>query len=61
MTRHNPGLCSASDWFNKIFHAARPIRSTTQIWVLTHDPYGFSALVSQTPFGWKTGGSVAKL
>ena len=27
---------------------------------MTHDPYGFSALVSQTPFGGETGGSVAK-
>ena len=60
MTRHNPDLCSASDWFNNISHAARPIRSTTPIWVVTHDPYGICALVSQTQFGGKTGGSFAK-
>ena len=60
MTRHYPDLGSASVWFNQISHAARPIRSTTQIWVVTGDQYGISALVSQTPFGGETGGSVAK-
>ena len=60
MTRHYPDLGSASDWFNQTSHAARPIRRTTQIWVVTQDPYGISALVSQTPFGGETGGSVAK-
>ena len=29
---------------------ARPIRSTTQIWVVTRHQYAFSALVSQTLF-----------
>ena len=33
MTRHYPDLGSTSDWLNQISHAARPIRSTTQIWV----------------------------
>ena len=33
MTRHYPDLGSASDWLNQIFHAARTIRSTTQITV----------------------------
>ena len=60
MTRHYPDLGSASDWLNQIFHAARPIRSTTQIWVVTQHQYGISALVSQTPFGGKTSGSVDK-
>ena len=41
-------------------HAAQPIRSTTQIWVVTRHQYGISALVSQTSFGGKTSGSVAK-
>ena len=36
------------------------IRSTTQIWVVTHHQYGISALVSQTSFGGETSGSVAK-
>ena len=50
MTRHYPDLGSASDWLNRISQAARPIRSTTQIWVVTRHQYGISALVSQTSF-----------
>ena len=38
----------------------KPIRSTTQIWVVTRRQYGISALVSQTSFGGETSGSVAK-
>ena len=60
MTRHYPDLGSASDWLNQISHAARPIRSTTQIWVVTRHQYGISALVSQTSFGGETSGSVAQ-
>ena len=41
MTRHFPELGSVSDWLNQISHAARPIRSTTQIWVVTRHQYGF--------------------
>ena len=50
MTCHYPDLGSASDWLNQISHAARPIRSTTQIWVKTHHQYRISALDSQTRF-----------
>ena len=50
MTRHYPDLGSASDWLNRISQAARPIRSTTQIWAVTRHQYGISALVSQTSF-----------
>ena len=60
MTRHYPDLGSASDWLNQISHAARPIRSTTQIWVVTRHQYGISALVSQTSFSGETSGSVTK-
>ena len=60
MTCHYPDLGSASDWLNQISHAARPIRSTTQIWVVTRHQYGLSELVSQTLFGGETSGSVAK-
>ena len=60
MTRHYPDLGSASDWLNQISHAARPIRSTTQIWVVTRHQYGISALVSQTSFRGETSGDVAK-
>ena len=48
MTRHYPDLGSVSDWLNQISHAARPIRSTTHIWIVTRHQYGISALVSQT-------------
>ena len=51
---------TASDWLDQISHAARPIRSTTQIWVMTCHQCGISALVSQTSFGGETSGSVAK-
>ena len=60
MMRHYPDLGSASDWLNQISHAARPIRSPTQIRVVTCHHYGISALVSRTSFGGETGGSVAK-
>ena len=60
MTRHYPDLGSASDWLNQISHAARPIRSTTQIWVVTRHQYGISVLVSQMSFGGETSGSMAK-
>ena len=38
----------------------KPIRSTTQIWVVTCHQYGIPALVSQTSFGGETSGSIAK-
>ena len=60
MTRHYPDLGSASDWLKQISHAARPIRSTTQIWVVTRQQYGISALVFQTSFRGETSGDVAK-
>ena len=60
MTRHNSDLGSASDWLKQIFHVAKPIRSTTQIWAVTRHQYGISTLVSQTSFRGKTRGVVAK-
>ena len=57
---HYPDLGSVSDWLNQISQEARPIRSTTQIYVVTRHQYGISAFVSQTSFGGKTSGSVAK-
>ena len=44
ITRHCPDLGSASDWLNQISHAARPIRSTAQLWIVTRHQYGISAL-----------------
>ena len=53
-------LGSASDWLNPISHSARPIRSTTQIRLVTRHQYEILELVSQTSFGGKTSGSVVK-
>ena len=46
----NADLGSASDWLKQIYHAAPPIKSTSQIWVVIHLQYGISALVPQTSF-----------
>ena len=60
MTHHNPDLGSASDWLKQISQVARPIRSTSQIWVVTHHQYGISALISQASIRGETVGGVAK-
>jgi len=51
---------SASDWLNQISHAGQPIRSSTQIWVVTDHQYGISALASHMSFGEETSSRVAK-
>ena len=60
MTCHHPDLGSASDWSCRVGNLIQPIRSTTQIWVVTRHQYGISALVDQTPFGGEISSSVAK-
>ena len=60
MMHHNPDLDSASDWLCLMGNLIQPIRSTTQVRVVSHHQYGISALVSQTSFGGETSGSVAK-
>ena len=60
MTHHYPDLDSASDWLKQISHVARPIKGTTQIFVVTRHQNGISALVSQTSFRGETSGSVVK-
>ena len=55
-----PDLGSACDCLNQISHAAQPIRSSTQIWVVMRHQYGISALVSQTLFHGETSGGVAQ-
>ena len=60
MTRHYPDLVGASDCSCCVGNLIQPIRSTTQIWVVTRHQYGISALVSQTSFCGETSGSVAK-
>ena len=51
---------SASDWSCHMGNLTQPIRSTTQISVVTHHQYGISAFVSQTSFGEETSRSIAK-
>ena len=58
-TCHYLDLSSASDWLKQISLAARPIRSTTLIWVMTPHKNGISALVSKTTFRGETSGGVA--
>ncbi|CAH3195479.1 unnamed protein product [Porites evermanni] len=48
MTRHYPDLGSASDWSYTEVNLLQPIRSITQIWIVTRHQHGISALVSQT-------------
>ena len=60
ITHHYPDLSNASDWLKQISDAARPIRSSIQIWVVTRHQYGISAVVSQTSFLGETSGGVAK-
>ena len=60
MKSHYPDQGSASDWLKQISQAARPIRSSTQIWVVTRHQYGISAVASQTTFQRKTSGGIAK-
>ena len=52
MTRHYSDQGSASDWSCCVGNLIQPIRSTTQIWVMTGHQFGISALVSQTSF-WR--------
>ena len=49
-----------SDWSCRVGSLFQPIRSTTQIWVVTRHQYGISTHVSQRSFGGATSGSVAK-
>ena len=48
MTRHYPDLGGASDWSCCMGNLIQPIRSTTQIWVVTHHQYLISVLLSLT-------------
>ena len=53
-------LGSASDWSCCMGNLLQPIRSTTQILVVTHHMYGISAFISQTSFHEEASGGVAK-
>ena len=56
VTVHYPDLGGASDWSCRVGNLIKPIRGTTQIWVVTRHQYGLPALVSQTSFGGETSG-----
>ena len=60
MTCCYPDLGSAFYCLKQISLAARPIKSTTQIWVVTRHQCGISVLVPQTSFRKETSGGVAK-
>ena len=57
---HYPDLGSVCDWLKQISHVVQPIRSTTQIWVVTRHQYGLSALFPQTSFRRETSGGIVK-
>ena len=50
MTCHCPDLGSASHWSRHKGNFLQPIKSATQIWVVTRHQYKISALVPQTSF-----------
>ena len=49
---HFPDLDSTSDWLKQISLVAQPIKSTTQIWVVTHYQHEISALISSEIILW---------
>ena len=57
---HDRDLASAFDWSCCMGILLKPIRSTTQIWVVMHHQHGISALVSQTSFRGETISGVIK-
>ena len=59
MKRHYPDLGSASHELCCVAILPQPIRSTTQIWVVTRHQFGLSAPVSQKSFRGETSGSLA--
>ena len=62
MTCHYPNLGSASAMMKKIPFAVRPIRGTTQIWLVTRHQYGISSPVpSQTSFRGETSGGLPNI
>ena len=60
MTRHYPDLGSASIWLCRLWNLLQPIRSTTQIWIVTCHQYGISVLVSQMSIRGETIDGVTK-
>ena len=60
MTRHYPDLSSDSDWY-RVENLLQPMRSTTQIWVVTRHQREIFSLVYQTSFCGESSGGVAKM
>ena len=60
MTCYYQDLGCAFDWLKQISYMAQPIRSTTQFWVVSHNQYGISALISQRSFCGETSGRIVK-
>ena len=60
MTWHHPDLGSASDWLCCKRNLLQPIRSTTQICVVTCCQYGISTVITQTSLHGETSGNVTK-
>ena len=56
---HYPDMGSA-DWLKEISLATRPIRSTTQIWVVTCHQFGITAVIAQMSFCWESSGGIVK-
>ena len=54
------GKCFSSDWLKQISHVARPIKSTTQIFVVTRHRNGISALVLRRHLKGETSDGVVK-
>ena len=61
MVCHYPDQGSAFDWSCRVVNLLQPIRSTTQIWVVTRHQYGISAVLTQMSFRGETSGCVANL
>ena len=57
---HYPDLGRAFDRLKQISLATWPIKSTTQIWVMTLHQSGISAVVVQTSFCKETSDGIAK-
>ena len=60
MMRHYPDLGNAFVWLKQISLAARPIRSTTEIWIVMCHQYVISAHVSYTSIHGQTSDGIAK-
>ena len=60
MTHHYQELSGTSDWLCCMGNLPQPIRTTTQISILTYHQYGISMLVSQMSFCRETSGGIVK-